>query len=47
VEKAKADWKSTHSGRGQFIRNCKLYIKPEEGKAYYVINNRDGGNVDF
>ncbi len=39
VEKAKADFKAQNKGA---IRSCKLYIKPEDGAAYYVINGKSG-----
>lgn len=39
VEKARADYRATHKVG---IHSCKVYIKPEEGAAYYVINKVDG-----
>ncbi len=39
VEQAKADYRSTHKIG---IHSCRVYIKPEEGCAYYVINKVDG-----
>ena len=39
VEKARADYKANNKGA---IRSCKLYIKPEDGMAYYVINKKEG-----
>ena len=39
VEKAKADFKAQNKGA---IRSCKLYVKPEDGMAYYVINGKEG-----
>lgn len=39
VDKAKADFKAQNKGA---IRSCKLYIKPEDGMAYYVINGKEG-----
>jgi F0F1-type ATP synthase membrane subunit b/b' len=39
VEKAKADFKAQHKGA---IRSCKLYVKPEDGMVYYVINGQAG-----
>lgn len=29
------------------ISSLTVYIKPEERKAYYVINGKDGGSVDI
>ena len=39
VEQAKADYRSTHKIG---IHSCRVYIKPAEGCAYYVINKVDG-----
>lgn len=39
VEQARADYRSTHKIG---IHSCRVYIKPEEGCAYYVINKVDG-----
>ena len=39
VEKARADYKANNKGA---IRSCKLYIKPEDGMVYYVINKKEG-----
>ena len=39
VEKARADYKANNKGD---IRSCKLYIKPEDGMVYYVINKKEG-----
>ena len=37
VERCKADFKAKHPST--MIRSCKLYIKPEDNMAYYVIND--------
>lgn len=37
IERCKADFKSKH--KSSAIRSCKLYIKPEDGMVYYVIND--------
>lgn len=39
VERAKADYRSTHKVG---VQSCKIYVKPEEGAAYYVINKVEG-----
>lgn len=39
VEQAKADYRASHKIG---IHSCRVYIKPEEGCAYYVINRVDG-----
>ena len=36
VERCKEDFKAKHAG--SLIRSCKLYVKPEDGMVYYVIN---------
>ena len=35
IERAKADYRATHKVG---VQSCKVYVKPEEGMAYYVIN---------
>ena len=40
VEKAKADYKTEHPRAPIF--NCSVYVKPEEGMVYYVINKTEG-----
>lgn len=39
VERAKADYREKNKGA---VRSCKLYIKPEENAAYYVISGKEG-----
>ena len=39
VERAKADYRLTHKVG---VQSCKVYVKPEEGAAYYVINKVSG-----
>ena len=39
VERAKADYRTTHKVG---VQSCKVYVKPEEGMAYYVINKVSG-----
>lgn len=45
VEAAKADFRSTK--KRALITDLKLYIKPEERVAYYVINETYNGKVPF
>lgn len=33
--------------RASSIKKLAVYIKPEERKAYYVINEKDTGSIDF
>ena len=35
----KADYRTTHKVG---VQSCKVYVKPEEGAAYYVINKFSG-----
>ena len=39
ADKVKADFRANNKGA---IRSCKIYIKPEDGMAYYVINEKEG-----
>ena len=39
VDRAKADYRATHKVG---VQSCKVYVKPEEGAAYYVINKFSG-----
>lgn len=45
VSKAvKENWKKGHKGE---VKQFELYLKSEEGKAYYVINKEDAGAIDM
>ena len=39
VERCKEDFKAKHPNT--MIRSCKLYIKPEDNRVYYVINDME------
>lgn len=39
IERAKADYRLTHKVG---VQSCKVYVKPEESAAYYVINKVSG-----
>lgn len=39
IDRAKADYRSTHKVG---VQSCKVYVKPEENAAYYVINKVSG-----
>ena len=39
IDRAKADYRATHKVG---VQSCKVYVKPEEGMAYYVINKVSG-----
>lgn len=45
VEAAKADFKQTKKRTP--ITDLKLYVKPEERTAYYVINEKHNGSVSY
>lgn len=45
VEAAKADFKANNPKVA--IHSLKLYIKPEDHAAYYVVNSKVDGKVDF
>ena len=45
VEKAKEDFKSAHKRTP--IVSLKMYLKPEDNAAYYVINETSAGKVDL
>ena len=46
VEKAKAAFVA-QGHRASTIKHLALYVKPEEQKAYYVINGKESGSVDL
>ena len=41
---AKADWLARGNKEKDYV-SCRLYLKPEDRRAYYVINDVDEGNV--
>ena len=41
---AKADWLARGNKEKDYV-SCRLYLKPEDRRAYYVINDTDEGNV--
>lgn len=45
VDAAKAAFKS-ENGRTA-VKSCKIYVKPEERAAYYVINDEFTGKLDL
>ena len=44
VASVKADFKANNKG---VVRNVKVYIKPEDNAAYYVVNGKVDGKVDL
>ncbi len=45
VERAKAACESEYGVKG--AKDIQLYVKPEENKAYYVVNNKMTGSIDL
>ena len=45
TEAAKADFRATK--KRTLITDLKLYVKPEEHMAYYVVNDKFKGNITF
>jgi hypothetical protein len=39
VEQVKKEFRAAHKGA---IHSCRIYVKPEDGMAYYVINDEEG-----
>ena len=39
IDRAKADYRATHKVG---VQSCKIYVKPEEEAAYYVVNKVGG-----
>lgn len=46
MEKAKAAYVA-EGHRAAGIKTLRLYIKPEERKAYYVVNDKAAGSIDL
>ncbi len=45
IKKAQAGFKKAH--KGVDLKDISIYIKPEEGKIYYVANGDIDGSVDL
>lgn len=45
IERAKAAYEADYGVKG--AKNLELYVKPEENKAYYVVNNKMTGSIDL
>lgn len=45
VEAARADYRTAHKRKR--ISSIKIYVKPEEYTAYYVVNDSYFGKVDM
>ena len=44
LEAVKADFKANNKGT---VKTVKVYIKPEDNAAYYVVNDKVNGKVDL
>lgn len=44
LAEAKADW-IARGNKEKDLASCRLYLKPEDRRAYYVINEVDEGNI--
>ena len=42
AERCKEDFRANNKGA---IRSCKLYVKPEDGMVYYVVNSKHEGKL--
>lgn len=45
TDKAKQDYQEKSSGA--VLKDIKVYVKPEDNKAYYVANGETEGSVDL
>ena len=45
VERAKSACEAEYGVKG--AKDIKLYVKPEENKAYYVVNDKMTGSIDL
>ena len=44
VAAVKKSWMDANGKKEEDIKDVKVYIKPEEGKAYYVVNGESEGS---
>lgn len=44
IQKCKKDFISKYNGR---VRTIKVYVKPEDNAAYYVVNNKTSDSVEL
>lgn len=40
------DWQKEHAGE-ESVHTLDIYVKPEDGKAYFIINGKTEGNVEL
>ena len=46
VDNAMKAWKAD-AGKKSELKSIEIYAKPEDGKAYYVVNGTDTGSVEL
>ena len=46
IDRCIADWRNT-SGSDTKLESVDVYLKPEDGKGYYVINRSTTGAIDI
>lgn len=39
--------KAVKAAAGKSVKTLEVYVKPEDGAAYYVVNGKDGGKADL
>jgi hypothetical protein len=47
VQKAKDAYLNATGKKASDIKSLDLYVKPEENKVYYVVNNSETGDYDL
>ena len=47
VKRVKEEWRERFKRQNHEIRTIDIYLKPEERKAYYVVNKEVSGDVDI
>lgn len=47
IASVKKDWTKASGKKVGDIKNIALYVKPEDGAVYYVVNGKDTGKVEF
>ncbi|MCR4901964.1 MAG: DUF6465 family protein [Butyrivibrio sp.] len=47
IQKAKDTYLSATGKKASDIKSLDLYVKPEENKVYYVVNNNETGDYNL
>ncbi|MBQ9512622.1 MAG: hypothetical protein IJR58_05470 [Lachnospiraceae bacterium] len=45
MKRARAAWAELSGKAESAIESLDLYVKPEDGRAYYVINGKEFGDI--